>query len=224
MTTTPHPVDASRRHDRLSGLAGLLSVGFLLAAFMVLPADPGGSTPDAIARRYAEGAEGYLRAAQLEIASIALFVVLAAGLGHRLARQSADLAARVATLGGALLAICQLVGYGLIAVLALGAADEGDASTVMALYDASAVAFVVSFAGLALLGFATASALLSAPRRRVTLGVVSALTGAAGVVGANALSIDGPMSPHGDVGFLILLVQLVWSLGVAIHLVRSGGD
>lgn len=220
-TTTHAPDRAAPPTYRSAGIAGLLSVGTMIAAFTMLPADPGGSTPDAIARRYAEGADGYLRAAALETASVALLVVLLAGLALRLRnRARGELAAVVTALGGTVLASCQLVGYGLIAVLALGTAERNNASTVMAFYDASAVAFVVSSAGLALTGLATGYALLQGPARRVAFGSISVLTGLAGVVGASALAADGALSPHGDVSFLVLLIQLIWTLAAALWLLR----
>lgn len=208
---------------RAAGIAGLLSVAVTLAAFTVLPADPGGSSPDDIARRYADGADGYLRAAGLETLSIVLFLVLVAALALHL-RSRTELAAALVALGGAVLACCQLVGYGLIAVLALGTAERGDAATVMAIYDASSVAFVVSNAGLALVGLAAGFSLLRGPDRRTVVGVVSVLAGVAGVVGASAFAADGLLSPHGDVSFVVLLVQLVWTFAVALALTRRAAD
>lgn len=219
-TTARAPDRAAPPTYRSAGVAGLLSVGAMIAAFTMLPADSGGSAPDAIARRYAEGADGYLRAAALETASVALLVVLLAGLALRLrSRARGELAASVTALGGTVLASCQLIGYGLIAVLALGTAERSNASTVMAFYDASAVAFVVSYAGLALTGLATGYALLQGPARRVIFGSISVLTGIAGVGGASAVA-DGALSPHGDVSFLVILIQLIWTLAAALWLLR----
>lgn len=219
--TAVAPEGAAPPTYRSAGVAGMLSVGAMIAALTMLPADPGGTTPDAIARRYAEGADGYLRAAVLETASVALLTVLVAGLALRLrSRADGELAAAVTALGGVVLASCQLVGYGLIAVLALGTSERSNASTVMAFYDASAVAFVVASTGLALTGLATGFALLQGPARQVAFGSLSVFTGLAGVVGASAFAADGALSPHGDVGFLVLLIQLIWTLAAALWLLR----
>lgn len=206
---------------RSAGIAGLLSVGAIFAAFAVLPADAGGSAPDDIVRRYAEGAEGYLRAAALETASVALLVVLLAGVALRLrSRAGGELAAVVTALGGTVLASCQLIGYALIAVLALGTAERGDVSTTMAVYDASALAFVVSNAGLALTALATGWALLRGPARRIVFGSVSVLVGLAGVAGSSTFDTEGALSPHGHLSFVVLLAQLVWVLAAAGWLLR----
>jgi hypothetical protein len=220
--TTAHAPDRTAPPTyRSAGVAGLLSVGAMVTAFIMLPADSGGSAPHAIARRYAEGADGYLRAAVLETASVALLVVLLAGLALRLRnRARAELAAGVTALGGTMLASCQLVGYGLIAVLALGTAERSNTSTLMAFYDASAVAFVVSSAGLALTGLATGCSLLQRPARQVGFGSISVLAGLAGVVGTSALAAEGALSAHGDVSFLVLLIQLIWTLAAALWLLR----
>lgn len=220
--TALHPPDrATPAAYRSAGVAGLLSVGAMVAAFATVPADPGGSAPEDIARRYAEGADGYLRTAALETASVALLVVLLAGVALRLrSRAGGELAAGVVGLGGAVLAACQLIGYGLIAVLALGTAERGNVPTTMALYDASAVAFVVSSAGLALTALATGWTLLRGPARRVVFGSISVLTGLAGVAGASAFDTDGALSPHGDLSFLVLLTQIVWALTAALWLLR----
>lgn len=220
-TTLPTPDRAAPPTYRSAGIAGLLSVGAMAAAFTMLPADPGGSAPDDIARRYAEGADGYLRAAALETASVALLVVLLAGVALRLrSRAGGELAAGVTALGGTLLASCQLIGYGLIAVLALGTAERGDESTTMAVYDASAVAFVVSNAGLALTALATGLALLRGPARRIVFGSISVLVGFAGVAGTSTFNTDGALSPHGDLSFVVLLTQLIWALAAAGWLLR----
>lgn len=220
-TTLPTPDRAAPPTYRSAGIAGLLSVGAMAAAFTLLPADPGGSAPEDIARRYAEGADGYLRAAALETASVALLVVLLAGVALRLrSRAGGELAAGVTALGGTVLASCQLIGYGLIAVLALGTAERGDVSTTMAVYDASAVAFVVSNAGLALTALATGFALLRGPARRIVFGSISVLVGLAGVAGSSAFDTDGALSPHGDLSFVALLTQLIWALAAAGWLLR----
>lgn len=220
-TTHPAPDRLAPPTYRSAGIAGVLSVVTVLAAFAVLPADPGGSAPNDIARRYAEGADGYLRAAALETASVALLVVLLAGVAIRLrSRAGGELTAGVTALGGAVLASCQLIGYGLIAVLALGTAERGDVSTTMAVYDASAVAFVVSDAALALIALATGFALLRGPARRIVFGSISVLVGLAGVAGSSTFDTDGALSPHGDLSFIVLLTQLIWTLAAAVWLLR----
>lgn len=211
MTTTP---------ARSAGIAGLLSFAAMAAAFATLPADPGGTAPADIARRYASGSDGYLRATVLESLSVALLVVLVAGICLRLRDRGGDLAALAAGFGGAMVAVCQLVGYGLIATLALGTAAAGDEDTVMAVYDASAVAFNLSYVGLALLCLATAVELLRGSDRRAVVGGVSALVGLTAVVGASAYASDGALSPHGDLGFVVVLLQLVWTVTASVSLLR----
>ncbi len=117
-----------------------------------------------------------------------------------------------------MLATCQLLGYGLIAVLALGTAERGDEAVVMALYDASAIAFVASNVGLALLTGATGLGLLFTGARIAGIGSVLVAIVAAGA--SLTYAAEGAFSPHGDLGFTALILQLLWTVAAAIALLR----
>jgi hypothetical protein len=220
--TTTHTTNDVAHHtgSRLPGVTGVLSVIAMVAAFLVVPADAGGSAPADIAQRYDNGSAGYLRASVFESLSMMLLLVLVAGLCDLLRRHpGGDVAATAVGLGGGVLAACQLVGYGLIATLALGTAGRGDEEVVMALYDASAVAFVVSYVGLALVGLGTATVLVRA-RGRLVVGGVSLVVGVAAAVGSSTYAAEGVLSPHGDLGFVILLFQMIWAVAVSVSLLR----
>ena len=224
-TTRPAKNDRAVAHDptgRLPGLAGALSVAAMIAAFMVVPADSGGAAPADIIQRYADGSDGYLRTTVLESLSMMLLIVLIAGLCDLLRRRpGGELSATVVGLGGGVVAACQLVGYGLIATLALGTAERGDEAVVMAVYDASAVAFVVSYVGLALACLGTAAVLIRGASGHRVAGGISLLVGTTAVVGATAYAAEGALSPHGDLSFLVLLLQLLWSVTVSVSMLRQ---
>lgn len=221
VVTTIEPTTTIPRHERVVPIAGLLSVAALVGAFVALPADPGGTAAADIANRYAEGSDAYLRATVFEVASVALLLVLLAGLCLHLRRTpGGELAASLVALGGAVVASCQLVSYGLIATLAHGTAVRGDDGVVMAFYDASALAFVTSNVGLCLVCLATGLAVLTGSGRRRVLGGVSLVVGLAAAVGSLAFAMDGLMSPHGDLSFLGLLLQLVWTVAASVSLLR----
>ena len=207
---------------RIAGIAGLASVAAMVASFAVLPADQGGTDAAAIAARYADGSTGYLAAALFETLSTALLCLLVAGLGTALwARRPGSMLPVAATIGGTVLATCQLLGYALIASLAHGTAAAGDLPVVMGLYDLSSSFFVVANAGLAVLAGASGAALLTGTPRSRTLGVSSLVLAAAGVASASANAPEGFASLHGDLGFIVLLLQLVWTAAVSVWLLRS---
>jgi hypothetical protein len=142
--------------------------------------------------------------------------VLVAGLCVWVAQRS-RVAATAAALGGAVLITCQLAGYGAITTLALGTAETASTDVVTAFYDLSAILFLVSNVGLALLAGGVAVAAL--PRHRL-LAMLSVLTAGGAAIGALALQQDGFLSPHADLGFLVVLLQLVWTLAAGVTLVR----
>ena len=224
LTTTRPTNDQAAARDwtgRLPGLAGLMSVAAMITVFIVVPADSGGTAPADIVQRYADGSAGYLRTTALESLSIMLLLVLIAGLCELLRRlPGGQLAATVVGLGGGVLATCQLVGYGLIATLALGTAGRGDEAVVMAIYDASSVAFVASYVGLALACLGTAAVLIRGAGGRRMVGGISLLVGTTAVIGGSAYATAGALSPHGDLSFLILLLQLLWSATVSVTMLR----
>lgn len=221
--TITHPTHGqTAAHDgagRLPGLAGLVSLAAMTTAIMIVPADSGGTAPADIISRYADGSAGYQRATVLESLSIMLLLVLIAGLCDLLRRlPGGQLAATVVGLGGGVLAACQLVGYALIATLALGTAGRGDEAVVMAVYDASAVAFVASYVGLALACLGTGVVLVRGAHRRRVVGGMSLLVGTTATVGASAYAATGALSPHGDLSFLVLLLQLLWMATVSVSM------
>jgi hypothetical protein len=215
-TSTAAHLVSDRSDLRVPGAAGVLATASMIGAFFVLPADEGGSSPEDIAARYADGAAGYLRAATLEMLSLGLTAVLVAGLCAWVAQRS-RVAATAAALGGAVVVTCQLAGYGAITTLAMGAAENAGTDVVTAIYDLSAILFLMSNVGLALLAAGVAVAAM--PRHRV-LAFLSAITAAAAATGALALQQDGFLSPHGDLGFLVLLLQLVWTSAAGVTLLR----
>lgn len=220
MTSTAHiasSVASGPTEQRIAGTAGVLAATALAGAFLVLPVDAGGTSPEDVAARYAEGADGYRLAAVLEIVSLGLTAVLVAGLCTWVARSSA-LARTLAALGGAVLVTCQLGGYAVITTLALGTAETAGHDVVTALYDLSAVLFVVANAGLALLAASVAAAIR---RRHRLLAAWSVVTAVAAAVGALVLNPDGVLSPHGDFTFLVLVLQLAWTLATGITLLRT---
>jgi hypothetical protein len=225
LTTTRPTHDRAIANDpagRLPGLAGVLSVVAMITAFMVVPADSGGTAPADIIQRYADGSDGYQRTTVLESLSMMFLIVLIAGLCELLRRRpGGELAATVVGLGGGVLAVCQLVGYGLIATLALGTAERGDEAVVMAVYDASSVAFVLSYVGLAVVCLGTAAVLIRGASGRRVAGGISLLVGTTAVVGASAYTAEGTLSPHGDLSFLILVLQLLWSATVSVSMLRQ---
>lgn len=203
---------------RPAGLAGVLAAAALIGAVLLLPADDGGAAPSDIAARYADGSAGYLRSVLLEFGSLALTAVLAAGLCTWAMRRS-PVAAVATALGAALLLTCQLLGYGVIATLALGTADDGALDVVMALYDMSTLAFAAGNVGLTVMATAVA---VHARRGHRVLGAWSAVTAVAGVAGAASIQPAGPLAAHGDVSFLVVVLQLAWTMAAGVTLLRSG--
>lgn len=215
-TTTTAGLRQAHDDHRLPGLAGLLATTLMLAAFLLVPADAGGTSPDDVAARYAQGAAGYLRAAALETASLVMTAVLVAGLAVWVGRRNAG-AGMAAAIGGAVLVTCQLAGYAVIVTLAHGTAATAGTDVVTALYDLSAVLFTVANGGLALLSAAVG---LVVVRRHRVLGALSGITAAAAAAGAVALFAEGFASPHGDLGFLVLVLQIVWTAAAGVTLLR----
>lgn len=202
---SPRPVHGLR----LAGAAGLLSVLAMLASFAVLPTDSGGQDAAAIAARYADGSPGYLRATVLQWLSIALLSLFLAGLCTALWNRRGSFPAVAAGIGGTLLLGSQLTGYALIATLATGTAARADASTIMALYDLSAVLFAAANVGLAVLCGATGMALLrSGPR---ILGAASIALAVLALLTLSAPTQAGTAGIHGDLGFAVLILQLLWT-------------
>ncbi|WP_148575260.1 hypothetical protein [Nocardioides caldifontis] len=221
MTTTvstelPRPRTA-RSGLQAAGAAGVLSALVMLGAFLVLPPDSGGTSPEDIAARYAEGSAGYLRAAALETLSTALCALLVAGLAAWLLPRRPVAAFAVAA-GGVVMVTCQLAGYAAIATLAQGAAESAGNDVVTAIHDLSALLFVVGSAGLALLTGAVAAAGL---RGSPVLAAWSVVTCCAAAVGSVAFATDGLLSPHGDLGFLVLVLQLAWTVTAGVTLLRG---
>ncbi|MFD1507760.1 hypothetical protein FE374_08770 [Georgenia yuyongxinii] len=220
--TTQHAAD---RGVRIAGMAGMTSVAAMAASFVVLPADPGGTSAAAIAGRYADGSAAYLTATLLETVSIGLLCLFVAGVCAALwARRPASVLPVAAAIGGTMLATCQLVGYAVIASLAHGTAAAGDLPVIMAVYDLSSVFFVVANVGLAILGGSTGVVLLTGTPRARTLGWSSLVMAAAGIAGAAAHARDGLASLHGDLGFLVLLTQLAWTAAASVWLLRPAAS
>jgi len=223
-TTTDLTDDRAAARDgtgRLPGLAGLGSLAAMITAILVVPADTGGTAPADIIQRYADGSAGYLRTTVLESLSIMLLLVLLACLCDLLRRlPGGELAATLVGLGGGVLAACQLVGYGLIATLALGTAGRGEEVVVMAMYDASAIAFVASYVGLALTCLGTAAVLVRSTNGHRIVGGISLLVGTAALIGTSAYAPTGVLSPHGDLSFLVLLLQMLWIAAVSVAMLR----
>lgn len=220
-TAVDHPthLTPARTADlRPAGLAGVLAAVALTAAMLLLPVDDGGATPGDIAARYADGSAGYLRSVLLEFGSLALTAVLAAGLCTWAMRRS-PVAAVAAALGAALLLTCQLLGYAVIATLALGTAGDGGLDVVMALYDMSTLAFAASSVGLTVM--TTAVAVHAWHGHRV-LGAWSVVTAVAGVAGAASIQPTGLLAAHGDLSFLVVVLQMAWTLAAGVTLLRTG--
>lgn len=229
MSTVNRDVDVTTRaraHGgdvRAAGAAGIAAVVTMVATFAVIPSDSGGFSPQDIARRYADGSSGYLRATVLESLSVGLFCVFVAGLSVALwRRQQGGTAPLAAAVGGTLLATCQLLGYAVIATLAYGSARDGDQALVMALYDLSSVFFVVANIGLAVLCAATGYVLVRGSVRRLVLGWSSITLAAVAAVAAGSYAPSGIMSVHGDLGFLVVLLQLGWTVAVCVRLLLPG--
>ena len=214
LAATPHP-----RGLRIAGAAGVLAVIAVVASFMVLPSDSGGQDPTAIAARYANGSTGYLRATVLQALSIALLCVFLAGLCTAIWHRAQAVSAAAAAVGGTLLLSCELIGYGLIATLALGTAASRDASTVIALYDLSAVVFVVANVGLAVLCGATGTALML--RGPTMLAGASIVMTILALLGVGTLTQSGIAGIHGDLGFALFVLQLLWIAAISGWLLRS---
>jgi hypothetical protein len=126
-----------------------------------------------------------------------------------------------AAVGGTLLVTCQLAGYALIATLAYGTAQRGDEAVVMALYDLSAVSFVAANVGLGVLSAATGWVLLRGAPRAGVLGWSSMLLAALAAAAACSYATGGLLSVHGDLGFLVLLLQVLWVAAVSVRLLLS---
>lgn len=208
---------------RSAGVAGLLAVATMIASFAVLPPDSGGATPEDIASRYADGRTEYLRAAFLETLSLGLFCLFTAGVCISLwTRRRGAVLPVAAAIGGTLLVTTQLMGYAVIATLAQGTAASGDLDVVMALYDLSAVCFVVANVGLAVLCASAGSSLLTGMPRARFLGWTSIGVATAAMAATGAYAQVGSASIHGDLGFVTLLLQLVWTAAVSVRLLRRG--
>lgn len=74
--------------------------------------------------------------------------------------------------------------------------------------------FVLANLGLALLCGGTGAALLQGPGSSA-LGWSSLVLAALAAIAAGSYAATGPWSPHGDWGFLVLVLQLIWLLGIS---------
>lgn len=219
-SATREPTD----HLRVAGICGLLAVASLLGSFLVLPADPGGATPPDIAARYGDST-GYLRAAFLETLSVGLLCLFLGGVCFSMWRRQRGALPVAAAFGGSLLVATQLVGYALVATLAHGTAGSGDLGAIMALYDLSAVCFVVANVGLAVLCATVGWSMLAAGPRAALLGWISVGTAVVATAATAAHAREGAASIHGDLGFVTLLLQMVWVAGMSVRLLRrTRGD
>lgn len=206
---------------RVWSVSGVASFAAIIAAFGLLPADAGGDSPADIAARYADGREGFLRAAYLEALSVGFFLVFVAVLSALLRRREPDGSpfSVVVAVAGSVAAALQLVSYGLIATLAYRTAETGNEDVIMAVYDASSLAYVL--AGIPL-GVFVAAASLGVLRTRVApapVGWLGLPVAAALIVSAASLTRDGLFSVHGDFGFVALSLFLLWLLAASISLV-----
>jgi hypothetical protein len=206
---------------RLSATSGIASVLAIVVAFVLLPADEGGERAADIAARYAEGREGYLRAAFAEVLSVALFLVFVAAFGAVLRRAEGDGApfAAIAVVAGSVAAALQIIAYTAIATLAYRTAESENEAVIMAFYDFSSLA--AGFAAVPLAVF-LAAASAGIVRTRIApsaLAYVGFAAAAVSLVAGASLAREGAFSVHEGVGFLALAVFLLWLLATSIALV-----
>jgi hypothetical protein len=209
---------------RLWLASGIASVLAIVVAFVLLPADEGGESPADIAARYADGREGYLRASFAEVLSVALFVVFLAAFGALLRRAEGDPAplAVVAVVAGSVAAALEIVGYTSIAALAYRTAETGNEDVIMAFYDFSSLAS--GFAAIPLAIF-LAAASVGIIRTRVApaaLGYLGVVAAAFSLLAGASLAREGAFSVHEGIGFLSIIVFLLWLLTTSIALVVRG--
>lgn len=206
---------------RLAGAAGLAAAGALIASFVVLPVDDGGTSAADIAARYA--ADGYVPAVVLQAAGVVAGLVFAAGTAAvlRTAGGPGSALPPLVLAGGAVAAALQLVGYAVIATLAVGTAGRAAADVVLALYDLSSVAFAFGSAGWAV---CLAAVGVGIARTRVAGRWAGWLAGTAAIpslVAAGSLASGGFFGVHGDLGFLAVVLVHLAVLGVGVSLLRG---
>ena len=201
---------------RLAASGGLVAVGALVASFVVLPADGGGTAASDIADRYA--ADGYLSAVVVQVAGVVAALVFAVGVADVL--RTTGWPARLVTAGIGVAVALQLTGYAVIATLAAGTAERASGDVVLALYDLSSIAFTFASAGwaVALAGAATGILRTRAVARWVgwTAAIVAGVCAAA----TGALAPSGFLGVHGDLGFLAVVLVHGWLLVASVALLR----
>jgi hypothetical protein len=207
--------------NRLWTASGIASVLALVAGLVLLPADEGGDSPADIAARYADGRDGYLRAAYVEVLSVALFVVFVAAFAAVLRRAEGTAApfAAVAAVAGAVAATLQIAGYTLIATLAYRTAETGDENVVIALYDASSLMFGFAAVPLAVFLAAGSAGIIRTRIAPAALGWFGLAAAAFSLAAGGSLAREGAFSVHEGIGFLALVVFLIWLLATSIALV-----
>lgn len=190
---------------RLAAAAGLLAVGALLASFVLLPVDDGGTSASAIVDRYA--ADGYLTATVVQALGLVAALAFAVGLAGvlRTAVAAGSPAPGLVLVGASLAAALQLTGYAVIATLAAGTAARAGDDLVLGLYDLSSIAFAFGSAGwsVALLGAA-----IGILRTRVLgrwAGWTALVVAVLALVAAGSLAPEGFFGIHGDLGFLAVM-------------------
>jgi hypothetical protein len=206
---------------RLWLASGIASVLAIVVAFALLPADEGGESPADVATRYAEGREGYLRAAYVEVLSVALFLVFVAALGAVLRHAEGDKApwAAVAVVAGSVAATLQIIGYALIATLAYRAAETGNEDLIMAFYDASSLMFTFAAVPLAVFLAAASAGIIRTRVAAGALGWFGLAVAAFSLVAGAALAREGAFSVHEGIGFFALMTFLIWLLATSTALV-----
>lgn len=209
---------------RLWLASGILSVIAIVVAFVLLPADEGGESPADIAARYADGGEGYLRATYAEVLSVALFLVFVAAFAAVLRRAEGDKAplAAVAVVAGSVAATLEIVGYTLIATLAYRTAETGNQEVIMAFYDASSLMFTFAQVPLAVFLAAASAGIIRTRVAPVALGWFGLAAAALSLVAGASLAREGAFSVHEGIGFLALMIFLLWLLATSIALVVRG--
>lgn len=210
---------------RLTGAAGLATVGVLLVGCSIVPGDPPGpaATAEQVVRWTLDDRRSLLVGSVMLAAALSLAVVFFAGL-RALCARAEGAPGIFATIGwGSVLvgSAIVLVGLGFVQAQAYLVLD-GDPATVEAFHDARLL--LVDLAGIpvavGLTAFGLAMVRTGFPARVV--GWFAGVAAVAQLAGVVALSREGFFSPSGGAPLLGLVAFAAWVMAVSIVLLVRG--
>jgi hypothetical protein len=211
---------------RTAGVAGVLFVVLVLAAFLLTTDAPDPDAPSDVIARYYVGDAGPAKAAStLSALALVPFAVFIAGLLTAVRpaeREQGEGWSVVGVIGTGVTAAAVLVSSGVNAAMAIGAETLRTAPALTgALYRLNTLMLL----GMVALGFALTAGGFSVAGTRTralppslcSLGIIAALFGVLGGI-LSVESVQG--SALGSIGFIAFLMFLAWSLLLAMSMTR----